>query len=1106
MTPDDRTRTAAPATHTFDPAVDAGLAAAFGSDPDRTPGGWSRPPLLRDDPSEHAPLVQPSSPEMPRNPDERYQLLGEIARGGMGVVLKGRDPDLGRDLAFKVLRTELAGKPAAEQRFVEEAQVGGQLQHPGVVPVYDLGRFADGRPYFAMKLVKGRTLADLLAERLSPADDRGRFVQMFLQVCQTVAYAHSKGVIHRDLKPSNVMVGGFGEVLVMDWGLAKVLPRGGIADELKASQASRERERPEEPAEEFTEIKTVRFGSGSDTATGSVMGTPAFMPPEQAGGEVEKLDERADVFGLGAVLCVVLTGKPPYLAATGEAVRLMAIRGELTPAFARLDGCGADAELVGLCKRCLAADRDARPRHAGEVAAAVAAHLAGVERRAHDAELARVAAEARAAEEVNTRRVAEEKAAEERKRRRTQLALAACALLVVGLVGAGAWRWEREAARWAAAEATRREEQATEQARVEQVVGEAVEQAHRDLARGRWADARTALDRADDRLAGKDWPEGFGRRVAAARRDLDFAFAAAEARLAGGAVRADLNLFNSDRTVAAHRAAFDRYGLPVWELTPAEVADRVRPSRVAAAVAAALDDWSWWDPDPALRDRLRAAADAVDGNPWRERARAAIAANDRAALAAVVADPAVHAQPPEFLDLLVRRSAGPERVTLLRAIQLRHPNDFWANEHLGLALDWTDPVQAADRIGYLRAAVAVRPQSPGAWQNLGVDLSMRKDWDGAVAAIREAIRLEPRYNAALRHMGQVLLDKGDLNGAEAFARETIRSHPDMAAGHHILAATLGRKGDHDGSIAAGREAVRLEPADGASWKNLGVALDAKKEPDAALRAYREAVRVAPKLPHARNALAVALAERGDPAAALPHAREAVQLDPRNAEYWNNLGLNLVKLKDSAEAVRAFREAVRLDPKLGRAHRNLGDTLAGQKDWNGAAAAYRKVLELFPKDYQVSVALTSALLSAGKPLDAYSWATQALALNPTWSERVNGLVYNRACAAALCGTGRGPRVTTPEQAQTFRTRALADLKTELGNLSRRLAASDNNREGVRFLTTHMLTDPDLAGVRDSDGLAKQTTDERAAWTEFWDQVRDLRDRVTPPAAPPPRAKR
>src|SRR5262245_14436430 len=397
MTSDqDRTHTYIPSD---DPVLEAGLAVAFG--PESAERGWSQPPVLRDDPSDHSPLVRPDSPEMPKADHDRYQLLGEIARGGMGVILKGRDPRLGRDLAFKVLKVDLAGKPAAEQRFQEEAQVCGQLQHPGVVPVYDLGWFADGRPYFAMKFVKGHTLDELLTARPDPVAERGRFLQIYHQVCQTIAYAHARGVVHRDLKPANVMVGHFNEVLVMDWGLAKVLPRGGVADEERATQASRARQRPEEP----TVIHTARSGSGSETVAGSVMGTPGFMSPEQAGGEIDKLDERADVFGLGAVLCVILSGQPPYAAETPEAVRLMAVRGELADTFARLDGCGADAELVALCRRCLAPKRDARLRHAGEVAGAVAAHLAEVEGRAHRAEVARAAAEAKAREQRKRRRV-----------------------------------------------------------------------------------------------------------------------------------------------------------------------------------------------------------------------------------------------------------------------------------------------------------------------------------------------------------------------------------------------------------------------------------------------------------------------------------------------------------------------------------------------------------------------------------------------------------------------------------------------------------------------------------------------------------------------------
>ncbi len=370
-----------------------------------------------------SPAVDLDSAATPPVSAGRFQLGEELARGGMGIVYRGRDDSLGRDVAVKVLHERYRVDSLVGQRFLDEARITAQLQHPAIPPVFEVGRLSDDRPYLAMKLIKGRTLEELLKERPEPASDRGRFLAVFQQICQAVGYAHSKHILHRDLKPANVMVGAFGEVQVMDWGLAKLLVGG---DDGAAHEPSAGTE-----ATGGTVIQTAREAD-SGTLAGSMLGTPAFMAPEQAGGELDRLDERTDVFGLGAILCVILTGQPPYAGKSAVDVGLMAIRGALADAHGRLEQCGADAKLVELCRQCLSAEKEARPRDAGAVAATIAGYLAGVEERARQAELERAAAEVRAAEQ--------------RKRRRVQVGLAA-ALILVPVVFA--WTENRYASRLA---------------------------------------------------------------------------------------------------------------------------------------------------------------------------------------------------------------------------------------------------------------------------------------------------------------------------------------------------------------------------------------------------------------------------------------------------------------------------------------------------------------------------------------------------------------------------------------------------------------------------------------------------------------------------------
>ncbi len=295
----------------------------------------------------------------------RYRHGKELGRGGVGRVILAIDDHLGREVAMKELHGSADGvQVGALLRFVREARVTGQLEHPNIVPVHELAQRRDGTFYYTMKRIKGRSLARALRDAPSIAE-RLKLLGHFRDVCEAIAYAHSRGVVHRDLKPDNVMVGEFGETLVVDWGLAKVR---GSADQ---------------PADELRQqLDAVRLGDAAQTVAGHAIGTPAYMSPEQARGDLDAIDERSDVWGLGAMLFEILTGRPPFVGTSVLAV-LTAVLTEAPPRVSQL-APDAPPELAAIADRALSRAPDARYRGAKEIASEIAAWQDGGRVRAYE--------------------------------------------------------------------------------------------------------------------------------------------------------------------------------------------------------------------------------------------------------------------------------------------------------------------------------------------------------------------------------------------------------------------------------------------------------------------------------------------------------------------------------------------------------------------------------------------------------------------------------------------------------------------------------------------------------------------------------------------------
>ncbi len=329
----------------------------------------------------------------------RYTEEEELAQGGMGKVVLCRDKTIGRPVAMKVMQPEYAGTESQRMRFLEEAQITGQLEHPNIVPIHELGQDKTGNLYFTMKHIRGESLDDLIWKNKTGQvhTSVAEFLKIFLKICDGVAFAHSKGVIHRDIKPANIMVGDYGEVLVMDWGLAKIrhvgkktddvhterlpestLPKGAFA--LRRNPGTTLRKTP-------TSIQSVRSQTGmTKTDHGSIQGTPVYMAPEQALGMTTIIDHRTDVYALGTILYEMLTFKRPIEGKKLEDVLQNVADGVIVPPIDRTPLRNIPRDLSNICIKAMHRELDHRFQSVKELESAVTRHL---DERARNDRLAR---------------------------------------------------------------------------------------------------------------------------------------------------------------------------------------------------------------------------------------------------------------------------------------------------------------------------------------------------------------------------------------------------------------------------------------------------------------------------------------------------------------------------------------------------------------------------------------------------------------------------------------------------------------------------------------------------------------------------------------------
>jgi serine/threonine-protein kinase len=682
-----------------------------------------------DAPSTNLPLIGLLERRLPTIPG--YEVLGVLGRGGIGIIYRVHHLKLNRDTALKMLLSGGYARPVEVTRFMREAQAVAALKHPNIVQIYDVGE-VDARPYFTMELMEGGTLADKIA---GTPQDAKRAAELTATLAGAVQIAHQAEIVHRDLKPGNVLLTADGTPKIADFGLARHFD-----------------------------------GDGGLTLDGVRVGTPSYMSPEQVSGKSDAVGPAADIYALGAILYEMLTGRPPFRAATATETQRQVMEEE--PATPSRLNAKVPRDLETICLKCLHKDPGRRYPTAALLADDLRRFLNG--------------------EPITARPTGSlERVAKWARRRPAPAAMVlGGAVMTLLLIASIVWLTLERGKLTHAVEADLAN------------VAELEQQA-------RWSEARLALERAHARLgrvAGAELRE----RLTRARTNLDLATTLDDIRLSrvtGGQL-----VYYKLRANENYAEAFQRAAIGTFRDDPKNVAARVRESAIRTALVTALDDWAVCATDEGQRAWITNVARAADPDAegWRDRILDQTTWTDSDALSelAITMPPRACALSLQLALAERLRLAGGDATPFLRRVQNEHPGDFWVNLVLGNALLYRATGEARE---YYRVALASRPQAAVGYCAVGDALRLQRSFDEATRYYHLAISRDPSSARVHTNLGLTLLTQGKVEQAIGYYKKSQELDPNYAWGYANLATAYRDTGRLADAAEQYHKALALEP-------------------------------------------------------------------------------------------------------------------------------------------------------------------------------------------------------------------------------------------------------------------------------------------------------